>query len=155
MRKSPIARTRFYRGFTLIELMVAVAVVAILSMIALPAYNDYVRRSKLVEAQSGLQDFRVRMEQYFQDNRNYGTGGGCGLAIATLESAQYFDFTCTRTAGPPEDYTATATGKTAAGVAGFTFTIRADNTRATTALPAGWGAVPKPCWVARKGGNCT
>ena len=50
-------------GFTLLELMIAVAIVAILAAIALPSYSDYIKRAKLVEAQNALADFRVKMEQ--------------------------------------------------------------------------------------------
>jgi len=73
-----------HSGFTLIELMVVVAIVAILAAVALPAYNDYVTRSKLTDAVTGLSDFRVRMEQFYQDNRRYDGGGlgGCGAAAA-------------------------------------------------------------------------
>ena len=64
-------------GFTLIEVMITVAIVAILGSIALPAYFDYVRRGQLPEAFSNLADYRVKMEQYYQDNRNYGTTTLC------------------------------------------------------------------------------
>ena len=54
---------RCARGFTLIELMITVAVIAVLSAIALPSYTDYVTRSKLAEAYAHLADLRVKMEQ--------------------------------------------------------------------------------------------
>ena len=49
------------RGFTLIELMIAIAVIGILSAIAYPSYTDYVRRGQLAEAFANLSDFRVRI----------------------------------------------------------------------------------------------
>ncbi len=61
------------KGFTLIELMIVVAIIGILSMIGIPAYNDYVTRGKLVDATSKLADMRIQLEQYYQDNRNYGS----------------------------------------------------------------------------------
>ena len=70
-------------GFTLVELMIVVAIIAILAAIAVPSYNDYVTRSKLQEAHTNLAAARVNMEQYYQDNRVYTTApgsGACGIA---------------------------------------------------------------------------
>jgi type IV pilus assembly protein PilE len=146
-------------GFTLIELMITVAIVAILAALALPAYSDYITRSKLTEATNGLADFRVKQEQYYQDNRAYGTAAaGCGANTTNFSSAfKYFDFSCaaTTTTTPPfQDYTATMTGKSGTPVAGFTYTVNNANLQTTTALPAKWGSVSGTCWVIRKGGGC-
>src|SRR5215468_7070162 len=64
-----------FGGFTQIELLTVIAVIAILAAVALPIYTDYVTRSKLVEAKTNLSDMRTRVEQYFLDNRTYPTGG--------------------------------------------------------------------------------
>ena len=61
------------RGFTLLEMLITVATLAIIAAVALPNYIDYVTRSKIVQATSGLNDMRVRLEQYFADNRQYPT----------------------------------------------------------------------------------
>jgi len=141
-------------GFTLIELMVVIAIVAILAALALPSYADYITRSKLTEATNGLADFRVKQEQYYQDNRVYGSAAGCGANTSLFSGAlKYFDFSCdTKTTF--QSYTATMTGKTGSPVAGFAYTVDNANLQKTTALPANWGSVSDKCWVIRKGGGC-
>ncbi|MGH8670600.1 MAG: type IV pilin protein [Burkholderiales bacterium] len=142
-----------YRGFTLIELMIVVTVVAILAAVAMPAYTDHVRRAKITEATSNLSDLRVKLEQFFQDNRTY-VGACAAGTIAPLPSgvnAQYFTYTCpTLTA---TTYTTQATGVTSQGMSGFTYTLNQVNTRATTAVPAGW-TTNAACWVTKKDGSC-
>src|SRR5882757_8592570 len=112
---------RSTRGFTLIELMVVVAIVAILSAIAVPAYTRYVQRGDLVEATQALSQYRVQMEQYYQDNANYGTSPACGTTAPGLVN---FVLTCV-SANTGQTYTATATGRNQ--IAGFTYTITQGN----------------------------
>lgn len=143
---------RAARGFTIIELMIAVAIVAILAAVALPAYNDYVTRGKIQEATSALSAMRVKMEQYYQDTRTWApaapTIAPCQAgSVAPLPTGlKYFTITCSNLTATT--YTITATG------AGFTFTIDEANTRATTAVPTGWTLPASNCWVSRKGGIC-
>lgn len=141
------------RGFTLIELMITVAVVAILSMIALPAYTRYVARAKIVEAMTGLADYRIKLEQYFQDNRNYGTASSaCPVTVA---ASAYFSFSCAvGSASPTTAYTATATsvaGALGAAVGDYTYTINESNAKSTTKFQG--AAVTKTCWLMR-GSEC-
>ncbi len=140
---------RVARGFTLIEVMITVAVVGILAAVAYPSYSDYVMRGKIGEATTGLQEARVRMEQFYLDSRTFLNGAACGT---TLPTSRYFGFTCAATAST---YTVTATGIAGQGMNGFTYTIDQSNTRRTTALPtAQWGTTPATCWVVKKGGGC-
>ncbi len=128
------------KGFTLIEVLVVVAIIGILATVALPAYNDYVTRGKLTEASTQLADGRVKMEQYFQDNRTY-IGGPCPAAT------RFFNLNCvTPTA---TTYTITATG-IATPLNTFSYTINETNTK-TSATPWGNSAT---CWVMNKGARC-
>ena len=144
------------RGFTLIELMIAVAIIAILAAIALPAYNDYVQRAKITEAFTGLAEFRVRMEQYYQDNRKYDGPtppglNGCGAAAP---NSKYFDFDCAPAVSPSQTYTASAKGIAIQGLTGFVYTLNEKNDRATTTVGTDWNGAGSACWVRRKDGSC-
>ena len=105
------------RGFTLIELMVTVAIAAILASVAIPMYRDYVIRSRIIDATSKLSDFRVRMEQYFMDNRTYADGAKCGVADPKDTDEAGFTIACTGASATA--YTATAKGKESKGMKGF------------------------------------
>ena len=83
------------RGFTLIELMIVMAIIAILGAVAIPAYRDYVVRSRLSGAASGLSEARVRMEQFYADSRTYAAGGGgCGPNMPTVDTAYVYPGGC-------------------------------------------------------------
>ncbi|WP_455220343.1 type IV pilin protein [Kaarinaea lacus] len=58
-------------GFTLVELMIAVVVVSILAMVAIPAYNDSVTKGRRADAKSTLTTMAARQEQFFMDNKRY------------------------------------------------------------------------------------
>lgn len=136
----------FNRGFTLIELMIVVAIIAILASVALPSYQDYLIRSRIPEATSNLSDMRVKLEQFYDNNHTY---VGAPICAADLPTNKYFTFACSGQTATA--YTITATGKST--MAGFTYTINQSNTRATTVVPSGWAA-SATCWVTNKGGVC-
>jgi len=71
-------------GFTLIEVMIALAIVAILVAVALPSYQSYVRRAIRSEGQMFLMDLAQRQEQYFLDQRRYATDLGSGAGQLTF-----------------------------------------------------------------------
>jgi prepilin-type N-terminal cleavage/methylation domain-containing protein len=135
-------------GFTLIELMIVVAIVAILAAVAMPVYTDYVMRGKLSEAHSSLAALRTAAEQYFQDNRTY-VGFGCA---ATTVTPKYFAYTCPTL--QPTTYQIVATGVAGQGMGGFVLSIDDTNTKQTTGVASGWTVPATNCWVLRKDGSC-
>lgn len=64
---------RRVRGFSLLELMIAVAIVAILVRIALPAYQEYIRRSTRAAAKTSLAEFMARQENWRADRKTFAT----------------------------------------------------------------------------------
>ncbi|KAF1697212.1 hypothetical protein CSC62_08365 [Pseudoxanthomonas jiangsuensis] len=121
-------------GFTLIELMVVVAVVAILLAIALPSYLDYVVRSKIRTAQADLQALSAAVENHRQRTLSFPSSAAADTSAvkaafpgwSPASKAADFGFSYSNASG----YTVTATG--AGGkLSSCTLTLTADNTRTT------------------------
>lgn len=159
------ARPRIPQGFTLIELMIVIAMMAILAAIAYPSYSEYIVRSKLTEATSALADMRVRMTNYFVDNRSYkkklGTSAAdladtaCGVNMPT--NLHYFSIADGDCVATGTTYTITATsqagqGLGAAGDYQYTVNQARDNFRVTVKFAG--QTVNAACWLVKKGQTC-
>jgi len=156
MRIERLAGQRTITGFTLIELMVVVAVMGILAAIAIPMYGDYVTRSRIIGATSGLGDIRTQMEKWFMDNRTYLNGAACGalpsINAYNADPGRAFNISCP---GPTATtYTLQAAGLAAKGMGGFTYSVDQANTKLTVGLPGTWAGSGSNCWVLRKDGSC-
>lgn len=136
-------------GFSLIELMIGVAVVGIISAVALPNYSNYVMRGKIPDATSQLALRQVQMENYFQDNRTY---VGAPTCTADTTTSKFYDFTCSP-ASTATTFTILATGKDT--MYGFAFSVNQTGAKTTVSVPSGWTAPsPNNCWVQRSEGTC-
>lgn len=149
---------RSSRGFTIIEIMIVVVMVAILASIALPSYTQYITRSKIQEATSTLLSQRVKVEQFFQDQRTYVGICVAGTTAPPPGGLKYFAIDCNTPAPTISAYVITATGNCGAGLdssmCGFSFSIDQGNNRRTVAVPAGWTLPAGNCWVTKQGGQC-
>ena len=137
-------------GFTLLETMIVVAIVATLAAIALPSYGAYIKRSRILDAVTRLADARARMDDFFLDQRTYvDDTGHCGAA-GTFGPTDFFALNCEATA---TTFTLTATGLAAKGMNAFVYAIDHAGARTTVSLPAGW-ARTADCWTIRQDGLC-
>lgn len=156
MRAQGVATRAGAAGFTLVEMLIVVVIVAVLAAIAFPSYSDYVRRGKLPEGTAAIATMRVKMEQYYQDNRTYAKTGvaapNCPVSVGSLKN-----FTITCPVLTKDTYTVQANGTN--DIDGIHYTVNEGNGRATTVT--GGSAMDKAgytangaCWVTRKGGTC-
>lgn len=97
------------RGFTLIELMITVAIIGILAAISYPSYVNYVLRANRSAAQSFMMEVAGRQERYLLDARVYGDLAALGMNTVPTSVTKNYGVTATPSAGPPPSYSITAT----------------------------------------------
>ena len=138
------------KGFTLVEILIAIGIVGILSAIAIPSYNNYVIRGKLVDASTQLASARVQLEQFFQDYRSYTNSNG-GIPPCPLPT-RYFTFTCNDT---PTTYLLTASSNANQGMGNagsYQYTIDNNNNKQTVFFNG--QTLGAACWIMKQGDTC-
>ena len=98
-----------HKGFTLIELMVTIVIVAILASIAIPSYRQYVIRGNRTAAQAVMMEIATRQQQNFVANRTYGDADALGITSLPPEIADHYTFVIEPDDGPPPGYLITFT----------------------------------------------
>jgi type IV pilus assembly protein PilE len=133
------SRPGFSRGFTLIELMIAIAILGILLGIAVPTYSKYIREARRAEAQSEMLQIRLGLEKWRANQNTYSSN----LADAGFtDNNDYYNYTITGASGSAYTINATAVvgksqvnDKTGSGTSCTPMTLNQSGTK----TPAG-------CW---------
>lgn len=135
-------RIRKESGFTLIELMITVAIVGILAAVAYPSYQNAMVKSRRASAQAALSDIAQRQQQFLMDNRAYayddaspGTTAVQKLKLTVPQDVSaHYAITIPADTSVPPAFTATATPKTTSPQSTDGFLSISSN---GTKLPAG------------------
>ena len=130
------------QGFSLIEMMIVVAIMGLLASIAVPAYQDYVKTGNAVEAPANLATCKVQAEQFYQDNYTY-----VGFVCNPLD-AKFFDYGVDNVSATT--YTLVATGKSSQHMGNFSFSVNQDNAKTSTYD----GTTGASCWLISSSGAC-
>ena len=107
------------RGFTLLELMIAIVIIGILAAVAYPGYQNQIRRARRADAQGDLMAFAAGMERSFSANSTY-LGLAAGGAPTGIPALTTFPPTSPSAGGGPAAYNLTIQAAT-----GTTYTLRA------------------------------
>lgn len=126
-------------GFTLIELMIALTIIGVLTMVAFPSYQSYIRKGNRANAQSFMMEVSQRQLQYFLDKRSYAADLGTLSLTSPSSVSPYYTITIATEDGPPPAFTitATATGDQASDACG-NLTLTSANVKSSSTGTSCW-----------------
>ena len=133
------------KGFTLIELMIVVAIIGIIGAIAFPSYDSYIKKSRRADAKVGLTKIADRQERFYLQNNTYSVSM-TALGFTDSNSDEGYYLLTITSSGLTDTYTATATttGALKAGQANDTDTSAGDCR--TMTLDSTGLKMPDKCW---------
>lgn len=153
-------RNRRRGGFTLLELLFAMVVLATLVAIALPSFSEVTRRGKLREAPVAFSEILANMQKFYLLNKSYrAAAGACGVAMPTSPRVSYFTYRCDA-APDGKSFTVTATSVASLGTVpatgAYVYSMSWDGDRLSksTLAFAGASITGKPCWLLYANGGC-
>jgi len=100
--------TNKIKGFTLMELMITVAIIGIIAAIAIPSYQDFINKSRRSEAHAGLAKMQLQQEAHRMVNSTFASAFGTGSNEVHEPTSDYYTFSLT---GSGNAYTVIATAK--------------------------------------------
>lgn len=117
------------KGFSLMELMIAVVIIGILTAVALPSYQNFVVKGNRAAAQAFMMDVANREKQYLLDARAYAaTLGALGMTVPADVGQHYTSITIAVTSAPPT-FTITATPTSSQQASDGALTLSSDGTK--------------------------
>jgi prepilin-type N-terminal cleavage/methylation domain-containing protein len=132
------------QGYTLLELMIVVAIIGIIGSIAVPSYTDYIEKGRATEATATLANLRIQMEQCYQDVRDYTQ---CAAFCTPASGDVFFSYSCTP-AATADTYTLSAAG--VGNMSSFSFSVDEGNNKNSVFS----GTTGAGCWLSSKTGAC-
>lgn len=130
-----------HKGFTLIEILTALVIIAILAAVAMPAYSSYMRKARIHEAFASLLAFHSQEDLFWTNNHSYGQTN-CGVGALPTGST-YFSYVCNLN-NSGQGYLVTAKGQ--GKLLNYNYTIDQAGQRVTIDFP-GVSGLPASCWL--------